>query len=198
MVRQAIKMIVAVGLVAAAITAPAALRADELPVAGTAEKPVLRLTLGKDAAPEIPGSVVAPGQVGEHEGDDYAAPGKAEVVSAHKGSGEWSVSFRHTLAVAPRGGDYEFWACWKQGGEPKVCAQEFTVLAGPDAGALTERGAFRLTNDSPWKFQWVRGRGTIQLQESDRMIEVRNAGRGVDAKVFGGFLLAPAAAVPAQ
>jgi hypothetical protein len=27
---------------------------------------------------------------------------------------------------------------------------------------------------------------------------VRNAGRGVDAKVFGGFLLAPAAAVPAQ
>lgn len=166
--------------------------AADLPAAGSPENPMLRLTLGKDKAADVPNTVTAGGSVCSHKGDEYTTAGKAEAVSAHKGSGEWSAAFQFALTSTPVDGEHVFWASWKQGGDPKVCAQQFTVLAGPDEGGLEERGTFRLTNSTPWQFQWVRGDKTLMLKKDDKLIEVRNTGRGVDAKVFNGFLFAPA------
>lgn len=164
-----------------------------LPVRGTPEQPVLLLKLGKSPVPAPDGSRVAAGAVVAHEDDDYVATTPDDVVVARRGFGRWKVSFRFPLDPAPAPGDYVLWASWRQGGEPKVSDQTFELWAGPTASALEKRGTARLTNPSPWKFQWVHSAQALALSAGDRVIEVRNSGQAHDAKVFQAFLLAPVA-----
>ncbi len=179
------------------MVAPAGAAEAPLPVEGSADKPLVLLQAEASAGPERAGVVALPGEVVAKEGVDFVAVEKEQVVAAHKGQGNWGVSFRYTLGgnVAP--GEYTFWARWMQGGEPSVSAQKFVVLAGASADALEERGSFQITNDWPWKHQWVMAK-TLELKAGDAVVEVRNSGRGQDAKAFDAFLLSPGkAAAPA-
>ncbi|MFA4945353.1 MAG: hypothetical protein WC789_11705 [Lentisphaeria bacterium] len=169
----------------------AALAAD-LPAKGTAEKPVLLLELGKSPAAVAADAgvlAVSRGEAVAQAGVGYVAETAAGVTLGHKGLGEFGAAFRFTLAAAPAAGPYTFWARWQQGGDPGFCPQEFRLLAGPAAGALEERGVFRLTNDDPWKFNWVNAPVAVELKAGDQVVEVRNAGKAQDAKMFDAFLL---------
>lgn len=192
----------AAGLLAWAVVCATVARAQEkaeLPVHGTEQQPALLMELGKS-----PASVgrygsdatvkVRVGEVAAHEGDDYVSVADDEVVVARKGIAQTSATFRFTLDAAlpeSAAGAYAFWARWKQGGDPNVCGQTFVVLAGPGADKLEERGSFKLTNDAPWRYQWVHGDKTIKLIAGDRVIDIRNSGQSHDAKVFDAFLLSP-------
>ncbi|AEF99816.1 hypothetical protein [Methylomonas methanica] len=121
---------------------------------------------------------------------------KQELVSLHAGFGRWGVDFRFRLAVAPRAGDYQFWARWRQGGEPDVCVQRFEVWAGPNAEHLQQRAIFTL-KPKGWESAWIGAETMLTLQADDKVIEVRNQGAEQDAKAFDGFLLAqPQATLP--
>lgn len=121
---------------------------------------------------------------------------KQELVSLHAGFGSWGVDFRFRLAAAPRAGDYQFWARWRQGGEPDVCVQRFEIWAGPDVEHLQQRAIFNL-KPKGWEPAWIGAESMLKLQADDNVIEVRNQGAGHDAKAFDGFLLAqPQATLP--
>lgn len=163
-----------------------------LPARGTSARPALLLKLGRMAVEKDDGCRVASGSVVAHEGDDYVAAATEGVIVAHRGLGKWQASFRFALDAAPAAGGRVFWARWRQGGEPKVSAQTFDVWAGASAAALERRGTFRLTNNSPWEFDWVKAAQPLDLRTGDSVIEIRNSGQAHDAKVFQAFLLAPA------
>ena len=76
------------------------------------------------------------------------------------------------------------------GGEPIVSAQTFTVKAGPDSEHLETRGTVKVTNDTGWKMQWMKGDDTVQLKDGDTVVQILNEGQAHDAKVFDAFVLA--------
>jgi hypothetical protein len=164
-----------------------------LPVAGTAERPVVLLDLGETSAS-------APAQKGPaiqvHLGKPTAQPGadsvsvdRDEVVVFHKGFGAWGATFRFDLKPAIAPGLYRFFARYKSGGEVSQVLQTFTVKAGADPKLLASRGAFELTNTTPWEYQWVKGASTVALLPGDAVLQIENAGKADGAKVFDAFLL---------
>jgi hypothetical protein len=168
--------------------------APALPAAGTAEKPVLLLeaepALDPSASPET-GIKAYAGQVLAHEGADDVSAQNDKVAVPHKGLGHWKVTFQWKLDPKAQAGGYHFYACYMCGGDPAVSAQTFTIKAGPDAEHLETRGTFKVTNDTAWKMQWVKGAGAVALKEGDLVVEITNEGRARDVKVFDAFLLSP-------
>lgn len=168
--------------------------APPLPVSGTAEKPVLLLeaeaSLEASATPDA-GTKAYAGKVTTHEGADSVSAQKDKVVAAHKGIGQWKVTFQWTLEPKPKAGNYGFHACFTCGGEPIVSAQTFTIKAGPDAEHLEARGTLKITNDTAWKMQWVKAAEAVSLKEGDVVVEITNEGQAHDAKLFDAFLLSP-------
>jgi hypothetical protein len=114
----------------------------------------------------------------------------------HSGFGQWSATFRFNLTLPVVAGDFQFWARWRQGGDPNACVQTFEVWAGPDANRLALRGSLSL-KPKGWEYAWIAGDKPVSLKAGDTVIEIRNSGNGHDAKVFDAFLLAsPWAALP--
>ncbi len=163
-------------------------------VKGTAEKPLVLLELGKQPASaaekDNAGVKVYAGEVSSHMGDEYVSVENDEVIAAKKGFDEWIVNFRFKLEPKPKAGDYNFYAKWKQGGDPAACPQTFAVYAGNDPDKLEERGSFVIKYSTGWQYEWGAG-GAVKIKDADTIIEVRNSGKGHDAKVFDSFLLVP-------
>jgi hypothetical protein len=93
-------------------------------------------------------------------------------------------------------GFYTFHARYMSGGEPSQVRQTFTVKAGPDASSLGVRGTFQTVNKTPFKHQWLDGKGLVAMFPGDRVLQVVNAGKAHDAKVFSGFVLGLARPLP--
>lgn len=164
-----------------------------LPVTASAEKPVVLLELGTaprwTASPQIPGVQVHKGVLTGQSGNGGLIQEKDEVQVLHTGFGEFGASFRFEPKPALPPGQYRFFARYKSGGEVSQVAQTFTLKAGHDAQNLAARGEFKLTNSSPWEYQWLQGEGTIAILPGDRILDVFNAGKADGAKVFDAFLL---------
>lgn len=171
-----------------------------LPVRGTAERPALLLDLGSE-----PPSIgvddktisVLSGEVSGHDGDTSIEIGKDEISSLHPGFGSWKVNFRFKLNSGFPANSYAFWARWRQGGEPDVCAQSFEIWAGPDPSGLELRGKLSM-KPKGWDYAWIAAESQVNLKTDDAVIEIRDSGAGHDAKIFDSFLLAsPLSALPA-
>ncbi|MGZ4959882.1 MAG: hypothetical protein ACXV7J_11545 [Methylomonas sp.] len=164
-----------------------------LPIQASAERPALLLELGKE-----PPSVkfqdntvkVFAGEVLAHEGDSAIQVGEDDISSLHPGFGNWKVAFRFKIRPGMPAGNYIFWARWRQGGDPNVCAQAFEVWAGSNSSRLTLRAMLPI-KPKGWEYAWIAGELPVNLKSDDAFIEVRDSGSGHDAKVFDAFLLAP-------
>lgn len=173
---------------------------DGLPVQSTTERPALLLELG--SAPPSAGVSdktvrVFVGDVSGHEGDTSIQTDKDEIISLHPGFGSWKVSFRFNINPGFADKPYIFWARWRQGGDPSVCAQSFEIWAGPDASRLELRGIVSI-KPKGWDYAWIAAEAPVNLKADDAVIEVRDSGAGHDAKVFDAFLFAsPLSALPA-
>jgi hypothetical protein len=162
----------------------------DLPVQGTLERPLILLQVGRGSIkpPESAGpAVVCPGEVTAHEGDAGIRVTQHEVTSHRSGAGPWIIQFRFELPETHPSGLYTFWPLWKQGGDPAVSTQEFEVWAGPAADTLEKRSIMHL-KPSGWSYEWQPG-APVVVKPEDRVLEVRNKGEGMTAKVFALFLL---------
>lgn len=161
---------------------------QDLPLAGTPQKPLLLLQLGNAPAKVAADHLRTCTGTTASADADVAVSSQADTVTvARKGLGKWSASFRFALPPEHPSGEFTFWARWRQGGDPNVCPQSFAVFAGPDADSLEARASMTLRSPG-WKFAWVDGK-KLQLKENDRVLEIRNSGQAQDAKVFSAFLL---------
>jgi hypothetical protein len=183
-----------VGLAAAVFTAAPTFAIESLPLSGTEKHPVILLELGKNPAFATNANehvLVSRGQIVDQHGVDSVAEADESVNLVHKGNADFGATLRFALTADPIEGPYTFWARWQQGGDPGYCSQDYKILAGADGDALEERGVLRMTNDYPWKYTWVNAQTAISLKSSDRVVQIVNAGRGSDAKMFDAFLLVP-------
>lgn len=173
----------------------------ELPVQGTTERPALLLELGNDApsvSDKDKATQVFMGKVLAHEGDASIQTGKDEVSSFHPDFGSWKVNFRFKLKPKLPSEPLIFWARWRQGGDPKVCVQSFEIWAGPDKSKLELRAKLSM-KPKGWEYAWIASESPLSLKPNDTLIEVRNSGKGHDAKVFDAFMLAsPSSSLPAS
>ncbi|MCK9605943.1 MAG: hypothetical protein M0R33_05770 [Methylomonas sp.] len=151
----------------------------------------LLLDLGTEpmAVPETAQLSRTAGELLLNAADATVQVDKNEAVSLHPGFGRWGVDFRFKLAAAPKAGVYQFWARWRQGGEPDLCVQRFEIWAGPDLEHLAQRAIFSL-KPKGWEPAWIGADSTLYLKDGDKVIELRNHGAGQDAKAFDAFLLA--------
>ena len=170
-----------------------------MPAKGTAENPVVLLELGSEKpnlTQDDKGMRVAVGEVSAHEGDTAIQVEKDEISSLHPGFGDWKLDFRFKVASGLPAKPYQFWARWRQGGDPNVCMQTFEVWAGADATKLELRASFTM-KPKGWEYAWFNAEPSVILKSDDTVIEIRNSGAGHDAKVFDAFLLAsPLATLP--
>ena len=173
-----------------------------LPAAGTADHPVVALGFGAaplwHAANDAAVVVLAGTVAAKSTNVLYASVGGDTATVAHKGFGEWGATFRFVRSegdVPP--GFYTFHARYMSGGEPSQARQTFTLLAGPDVDHLGVRGTFQTANNTPFKQQWVAGRGVAAVFPGDHVLQVVNAGKAHDVKVFEGFALAFDSPMPA-
>jgi hypothetical protein len=170
-----------------------------LPVQGTTERPALLLDLGSEPSSVGVGNktiLVFSGRITAHEGDASIQVDKSEISSLHPGFGSWKVNFQFNLKPGFPPKPYTFWARWRQGGDPNVCAQSFEVWAGSDPAKLELRATL-VMKPMGWEYAWIAADTPISLKADDTIIEVRNSGQGHDAKVFDAFVLAsPMSALP--
>jgi hypothetical protein len=164
-----------------------------LPIQGTAERPALLLELGSE--PPSTGvddktTRVFTGEVYAHEGDTSIQTDKDEISSLHPGFGSWKISFRFNVKRGFPAQPYTFWAHWRQGGDPNVCAQSFEVQTGSDPSSLELRATLSM-KPKGWDYDWIAAELPVNLKADDAVIEVRDNGVGQDAKVFDAFLFAP-------
>jgi len=164
-----------------------------LPATGSADKPLVLLDLGK--APAF-AAVEKDNSLQVQLGTAIAGPGaesvlieKDEVQVFHQGFGSWDANFRFELIPAIVPGQYRVFTRYKSGGEVSQVTQHFTVKAGAKPEQLATRGVFALTNTSPWEYQWLQSPTTVTVLPGDRWLEINNAGKADDAKVFDAFLL---------
>jgi hypothetical protein len=164
-----------------------------LPAAGTTDRPLVLLDLGKTpvrASSEKNTAVqVRLGTPTAQQGADSLLTEKDEVQVFHKGFGAWGATFQFDLKPAIPPGLYSFFARYKSGGEVSQVAQTFTIKAGADPKNLATRGTFVFTNTSPWEYQWLKGESTVAVLPGDTMLQIENAGKADGAKVFDAFLL---------
>lgn len=164
----------------------------ELPITGTADKPVVALGFGKaplNRAVPNPAVLVYSGKVVDKSEAIYATVGGDTATVAHKGFGEFGATFQFDLTQPIPAGDYNFSARYMSGGEPSQVRQTFTVKAGPDEQHLGIRGTFQTVNNTPFKQQWLAGKGTLAIFPGDKFVQIVNTGKAHDAKVFSGFVL---------
>jgi len=166
---------------------------SSLPAAGTAEKPLVLLDLGKApafASAEKDNSLqVKLGTATAGPGAESVLTEKDEVQVFHQGFGSWDAVFRFELDPAIAPGQYRIYARYKSGGEVSQVAQNFTVRAGAKPEQLATRGDFALTNTTPWEYQWLQAETTVTVLPGDRWLEINNTGKADGAKVFDAFLL---------
>lgn len=163
----------------------------ELPVQGFAQSPVLLLDLGeKPRAVPNTSTQISMGEVSRHDSVASIGIDSDAVTTLHPGFGHWSIDFRFQLKQRQSAKFYQFWARWRQGGEPDVCVQTFEVWAGADPSTLEWRATLNL-KPKGWDYAWASSDTWVSLQPSDTVIEVRESGAGHDAKVFDAFMLAP-------
>ncbi len=165
----------------------------ELPVLGSPAQPTMVLELG--SAPALTKTRdarvrVTVGELSMHEGDASASTGPDEVTSRHPGFGTWNLAFRFRLKPPSGLGQANFWARWRQGGEPNVCVQAFDIWAGPEPSRLERRGTVRL-KPKGWNYAWIAAQQPLEFKAGDAVVEIRVKGAGHDAKVFDAFMLAP-------
>ncbi|HBC88724.1 MAG TPA: hypothetical protein DCZ94_17420, partial [Lentisphaeria bacterium] len=161
--------------------------AADLPVSGTKEKPVILLQLGSEKQNSKDSLVICGGGIVSNEGAESASTAKNEVSVLKKGFGKFSAVFRFNLPEGHPSGDFTFWAHWKQGGDQKACIQTFEVWAGADETKLEMRNSQNLKSNG-WNYIWADGKN-LTLKPEDRILEVRNSGKGNDAKIFNAFIL---------
>ncbi|OAI00580.1 hypothetical protein [Methylomonas methanica] len=170
-----------------------------LPINPTPQQPALLLDLGSvpdTQSRSLPGVQFIQGHALQDPQAGLSWQVEPDAVNVlHSGFGEWQAAFRFNLSQ-PVAGDFQFWARWRQGGDPNVCVQTFEIWAGPDAKRLTLRGSLSL-KPKGWEYAWITGDKPVPLKAGDTVIEIRNSGNGHDAKVFDAFLLAsPWATLP--
>lgn len=159
-----------------------------LPIVGTAARPTLLLEAEPTTTPpNDPHTFALPGAVVDHSGDDYTTPQASAVNQVHKGFGNLAITFRYELPPRLPTGEYFFWARWSQGGDPKVCGQQFEIWAGPTVEAIELRSKQTL-RPGGWNANWFEGQ-PLTLKADDRVLEIRNRGNAQDAKIFDAFLL---------
>jgi hypothetical protein len=164
-----------------------------LPVGGEADIPMVLLDLGK--APAFAAAAknntlqVQLGEAAAGSGAESVLTEKDEVQVFHQGFGSWDANFRFELNPEIAPGQYRVFARYKSGGEVSQVAQNFTVKAGARPEQLAVRGAFALTNTTPWEYQWLQAPVTVTVLPGDRWLEIHNTGKADGAKVFDAFLL---------
>lgn len=167
--------------------------ASGLPVAAGSDLPLVLLELGKEpmmmALAHDRELRVFSGTAQPGEGAQSLLTEKDEVQIFHQGFGDWGGQFRFELSPGVDAGQYRFYARYKSGGEVSQVEQRFIVKAGGSADQLAPRGEFRLTNNTPWEYQWLEAKGVVSLLPGDRWLEIVNAGKADGAKVFDSFLL---------
>ena len=165
----------------------------DLPVTGTADRPLVLLELGnapttsaqgKDTALQVQIGTVTAGL-----GAESVLTEKDEVQVFHKGFGEWAADFTFELKPELTPGQYRVFARYKSGGEVSQVEQNFTVKAGANPNEMATRSEFTLTNTTPWEYQWLEAPKTITVLPGDRWLAISNAGKADGAKVFDTFLL---------
>lgn len=162
-----------------------------LPIVASNQWPALLLDLGAEPMDvQDQSTQMTMGEVIIQGADTTTRTSENEVTSLHSGFGRWSVDFRFRLSTPAKSDQYQFWARWRQGGEPDVCVQTYEIWAGPDAEHLEKRAAFNL-KPKGWESAWIQAENGFKLNPGDVVIDVRDSGAGHDAKVFDAFLLAP-------
>lgn len=162
-----------------------------LPIVASNQWPALLLDLGAEPMNvQDQLTQVTMGEVVNQGTDNTIQTSENEVTSLHPGFGRWNVDYRFRLSTPAKSDHYQFWARWRQGGEPDVCVQNFEIWAGPDAEHLAKRATFNL-KPKGWESAWIQAENWLKLNPADVVIEVRDSGAGHDAKVFDAFLLAP-------
>lgn len=136
-----------------------------------------------------PALLVYGGKVIRHQGADYVAARKHDVVVAKKGKGQTSVTFRYDLNPKVSEGDYAFYARYMCGGDPRVSGQTVLVKAGPDGDGLDERAKIVLTNHAPWEMRWIKAAKPLSMRSGDAVLEITVSGSAQDAKTFDAFKL---------
>jgi hypothetical protein len=164
-----------------------------LPASGTADRPLVLLDLGNApalaAVEKDPALQVQPGTATAGPDAESVLTEQDEIQVFHQGFGSWGASFRFELNPAIAPGQYRFYARYKSGGEVSQVSQNFTVKAGAKPDELAARGAFALTNTTPWEYQWLQAPTTVTVLPGDRWLDINNTGKADGAKVFDAFLL---------
>ena len=173
----------------------------ELPIKTSPNNPAILLELGSKPSPinvDDKAIKVVTGEVYEHEDDASIQVDKDEIISRHPDFGSWKVNFRFRVDPGLPAKTYNFWARWKQGGDPNVCEQSFAIWAGPVPAKLELRATLPM-KPKGWEYAWIAAASPINLKADDTIIEIRGSGSGHDAKVFDAFLLAsPLSTLPAS
>ncbi len=164
----------------------------DLPLNGTPDKPVILLDLGKtkvSVAAQRESMQVHSGALVSQQGADSTVTTETDVQARHRGFGAWGASFQFEPSPALPPGLYRFYARYKSGGEVSQVKQTFAVKAGMSPQSLGTRGVFKLTNTTPWSYQWLSGGSTFAVLPGDRVLQIDNAGKADGAKIFDAFAL---------
>ncbi len=170
-------------------SAAAAKHLEPLPVAASAEKPVILLEaepLKKDT-PAIPEVNLYGGTVLSNDAQSCAA-GDSSLLISQPGHAKSTTTISFTLDPRPKAGKYAVWTAFTVGG---VAANTFTIRAGKDLEHLSKRVAFSQKNAESWKTAWQKGAGAFVLFPSDAVATIEVSGMASDKKILDAFLLEP-------
>ncbi|HCE45016.1 MAG TPA: hypothetical protein DET40_15860 [Lentisphaeria bacterium] len=164
---------------------------EPLPISGTKEKPVVVLGFGKEPFRKIgedPEILTYTGRIISSEGTESSNIGASEANLMRKGFGKWGAVFQFDLQSPLPAGCYNFSARFKGGGEPAWARQTFLIKAGPDERNLHERGFFQTARKASWQYSWVKDTGNFVLFPTDKVIQIVNNGTGDGAMIFNAFV----------
>lgn len=181
--------IAVVSQLAAVSTSFASKHLEQLPVTGTAEKPVILLEAepldGKEAAD--PATSLYGGKVLSHYGESCTTK-DSSVIVAKKGHAATKISLSYILDPKTKPGTYRVWTLLQTGSKG---TQRFAIKAGESPDKLVDRAVFNQMIEAAWKPAWRKTDGTLTILPTDSTLTIEISGATTQAKVLDAFLLVP-------